>query len=144
MFLQMALFHSFYGWVIVHFPGGSVVKNLPGNTGNAGLVPELGRFFEVGNDNPTTVFLPRKFYGRVREKPTGLQSRGSQRIGRDWAHIHIEVVIYPSVYQWTVKLLLCLGHCKQCCCEHWGACIFLESSFFLCIYAQEWDCWIIW
>ena len=27
--------------------------------------------------------------------------------------------------------------------EHWGACIFLNFSF-LWLYAQEWDCWIIW
>jgi len=51
MLLQMALFHFFYGWVTVHFPGGSVIKNPPGNEGNAGLVPELGRSLEVGNDN---------------------------------------------------------------------------------------------
>ena len=37
----------------------------------------------------TTVFLPRKLYRRVTEKPTGLKSMGSQRIRQDWAHIHI-------------------------------------------------------
>ena len=25
--------------------------------------------------------------------------------------------------QWTFRLLPCLGHCKQCCTEHWCACI---------------------
>ena len=25
--------------------------------------------------------------------------------------------------QWTFRLLPCLGYCKQCCNEHWGACI---------------------
>ena len=34
------------------FPGGSVVKNLPGNTGDASSVPGLGRFPGEGNDNP--------------------------------------------------------------------------------------------
>ena len=36
------------------FPGGSVVKNLPanaGNTGDAGLIPGLGRFPGEGNGN---------------------------------------------------------------------------------------------
>ena len=44
---------------------------------------------------------------------------------------------------------LCLGYCKKCCYERWGAyifwgfvavvsCIFLNQSFLL-IYAQEWD-----
>ena len=33
------------------FPGGSVVKNLPANAGNAGSIPELGRFPGEGNGN---------------------------------------------------------------------------------------------
>ena len=28
---------------IMGFPGGSVVKNLPANSGNTGLIPDLGR-----------------------------------------------------------------------------------------------------
>ena len=37
------------------FPGGSVVKNLPANagaTGDAGLIPGLGKFPGEGNSNP--------------------------------------------------------------------------------------------
>ena len=34
------------------FPGGSVVKNLSANTGDAGLIPGLGRFPGEGNGNP--------------------------------------------------------------------------------------------
>ena len=34
------------------------------------------------------------------------------------------------------------GHCKQCCNEHLGACIFLNYDF-LWLYAQKWDCWVI-
>ena len=34
------------------FPGGSVVKNLPANTGDAGLIPGLGRSPGGGNGNP--------------------------------------------------------------------------------------------
>ena len=37
------------------FPGGPVVKNLPGTAGDAGdtgLMPGLGRFPGVGNGNP--------------------------------------------------------------------------------------------
>ena len=33
-------------------PGGSVVKNLPANAGDAGLIPGLGRSLEEGNGNP--------------------------------------------------------------------------------------------
>ena len=34
------------------FPGGSVVKNLPVNAGDVGLIPGLGRSPGEGNGNP--------------------------------------------------------------------------------------------
>ena len=34
------------------FPGGSVVKNLPANAEDTGLIPGLGRSLEEGNGNP--------------------------------------------------------------------------------------------
>ena len=34
------------------FPGSSVVKNLPANAGDAGSIPELGRFPGEGNGDP--------------------------------------------------------------------------------------------
>ena len=46
---------------IMGFLGGLVVKNLPANTGNMGLIPGLGRSPGEGN---TSVFLPGKFYGQ--------------------------------------------------------------------------------
>ena len=47
------------------FRGGSVVKNLPTNAGDArdtSRIPGLGRSPGVGNGNP--VFLPGKFHGQ--------------------------------------------------------------------------------
>ena len=32
---------------------------------------------------------------------------------------------------------------KQCCDEYWGARVSFSSGF-LGVYAQEWDCWVIW
>ena len=32
--------------------------------------------------------------------------------------------LYPFICQWTFSLFSCLGHCKKCCYEHQGACIF--------------------
>ena len=43
------------------FPGGSVVKNLPANTGHAGSIP--GRFPWRTKWQPTPVFLPGKSHG---------------------------------------------------------------------------------
>ena len=37
---------------LLGFPGGSVVKNLPVNAGDVGLIPESGRFPAEGKDNP--------------------------------------------------------------------------------------------
>ena len=34
------------------FPGGSVVKNLPANAGDMGLIPDLGISPGEGNGNP--------------------------------------------------------------------------------------------
>ena len=34
------------------FPGGSVVKNLPANTGDTGSIPGLGRSLGEGNGSP--------------------------------------------------------------------------------------------
>ena len=37
---------------ILHFPGGSVVKNLPANAGDVGLIPRLGKSSGEGNGHP--------------------------------------------------------------------------------------------
>ena len=37
---------------LLGFPSGSVVKNLPANTGDAGSIPEWGRSPGEGNDKP--------------------------------------------------------------------------------------------
>ena len=34
------------------FPGGSVIKNLPANAGDLGLIAGSGRYPGEGNDNP--------------------------------------------------------------------------------------------
>ena len=47
------------------FPGGSVVKNLPANARDAGLIPGLERSLGEGNGNPLQ-FLPGKSHGQRR------------------------------------------------------------------------------
>ena len=46
----------------------------------------------------------------------------------------------PFVCWWASRLLPCPGYDKQCCDEHWGACVSFRSGF-LGVYAQKWDCW---
>ena len=46
------------------FPGGSVVKNLPANAGDAGSIPELGRFPGEGNgDSLQYSYLGNSMHG---------------------------------------------------------------------------------
>jgi len=44
-------------------PGGSVVKNLPANAGNTGLIPGSGRSLGEGNGNPLQYSCLEKSYG---------------------------------------------------------------------------------
>ena len=48
------------------FPGGSVVKNSPANSGDAGSVPESGRSPGVGNGHPLQYFCLEKDVNRVK------------------------------------------------------------------------------
>ena len=57
--------------------------------------------------------------------------------------MYVPHLLCPSLCQWTFRLLPCPGYYKQCCSKLWGACIFWNYDF-IWIYAQEWDCWIIW
>ena len=62
------------------FPGGSAKKNPPGNAGDVGSIPESGRSPGEGNGNPLQYScLGIPWAG----EPGGLQSMGSQRVGRD-------------------------------------------------------------
>ena len=50
---------------------------------------------------------------------------------------------YLFICWWTSRLLPCPGYYKQGCDEHWGARVSLSSGF-LSVYAQQWDCWVMW
>ena len=59
------------------FPGGLVVRNLPANVADMGLIPGLERSPGEGNGNLLTpVFLSGKSHGQ--RSLTGLQSMGPQ------------------------------------------------------------------
>ena len=67
-------------WHSVGFPGGSVVKTLPANTGDVVLIPGLGRSAGEGYGNTLQYFCLE--HPLVREAGR-LQSMGSQRAGHD-------------------------------------------------------------
>ena len=48
-----------------------------------------------------------------------------------WLIFHCIYVSHldPFLCSWVFRLLPCPGYCKQCCSEHWGACIFSNYGF---------------
>lgn len=80
------------------FPAGTVVKNLPANTGvarDAGLIPCLGRSPRVGNGNP----LQYSCMENSMDRGAWLMSMGSQRVGHSWATEHRYITdYYMQVY----------------------------------------------
>ena len=62
------------------FPGGSVVKNIPANAGDAGSIPGWKDYLEKEMATHSSILaweMPRT------EEPGRLQSMGSQRAGQD-------------------------------------------------------------
>ena len=57
--------------------------------------------------------------------------------------LYVPQIPYPFICQWTARFLPCPSYCKQCCDEHWGTYVSFNSGF-LSVYAQKWDCWVIW
>ena len=74
------------------FPGGSVVKNLPGNAGGVGLIPQLGKSPWRRKRQPTPEFLPGKSHGQRRL--AGYSPWGHERIKHDLATKQQQYVIH--------------------------------------------------
>ena len=67
-----------------HFSGGSVVKNLPANAGDADWIPGSGRFPGGGNTNPLQYSCWK--FPRMGE-PGVLHTVGSQRVRHHWGNL---------------------------------------------------------
>ena len=71
---------------ITGFPDGSVVKNLPANSGDVSSIPELGRSPGGGNGNPSRILTWKIPWTK---EPGRLQSIGSWRVRHNWAKQHV-------------------------------------------------------
>ena len=75
---------------------------------------------------------------------------GLQKVGHGWVTelnwiffcICVPQLSYPFICWWTSRLFTCLAT-LQCCDEHWGTRVSFNSAF-LVVYAQQWDCWVVW
>ena len=54
-------------------------------------------------------------------------------------HIHSSADGHLSCFH----VLAIINYYKQCCDEHWGTRVCFNSGC-LSVYAQQWDCWVIW
>ena len=75
--------------MIQGFPGGSNGKESACNAGDLGSIPELGRSLEGGMATHSSILawtIPWT------EEPGRIQSRGSQRVGYNWATKHILMI----------------------------------------------------
>jgi len=68
--------------VLARLPGDSMVKNLPANAGDAGLITGSGRSYGEGNSNP---FQYSCLGNPWTEEPGGLQSMGLQIVEHNLA-----------------------------------------------------------
>ena len=86
-------------------------------------------------------------------RPGVLEFMGSQRVRHNWAtelnwteysivDMYHNFLIHLS-YNGHLGCFHALAIGKQCCNEEWGTCVSFNSVF-LGVYAQQWDCWVIW
>ena len=83
-----------------------MVKNLPASAGDArdvGSVSGLGGSPGVGNDTYSSILAWKSPWAW---EPGGLQSRGPQRAGHDWAHtqsvFHLQKLSVSVIFLYTL------------------------------------------
>ena len=86
-----------HDWVIN--TSGSVVKNLPANAGEMGLIPESGKSPEK-EEEMETHFSVLAWKISWTEEAGGLRSTGSQRVEHDWV-TNTYLLTYLSKYSWS-------------------------------------------
>ena len=59
-----------------------------------------------------------------------------------WIYMYHSFLIHSSA-DGHLGCFHVLAIIKQCCNEHWGTCVSFSSGF-LGVYAQQWDCWVVW
>ena len=55
----------------------------------------------------------------------------------------LEKCLFSSFSHFEQHVFSGFSYYEQCCDEHWGTRVSFNSGF-LGVYAQQWDCWVIW
>ena len=84
--------------------------------------PWIGKICWRRKSQPTPLFLPEKSHWQGRL--TSHSSRSCKESDMtEWLRIHTKSIYFILSSVDGHVLLPCLGYCKQCCYEHWDACI---------------------
>ena len=78
--MQVSTEDDFPGGTVVSFPSGSVLKSLPSNVGEAGLIPGQEDPLEEEMEIHSSILAWKSPWT---QEPSRLQSMESQRVGRD-------------------------------------------------------------
>ena len=101
----------------VSFPGGTMEKNLPADTGDAkdkGSIHGLGRSPEIGMEI-TSVFMPKKSHG---QRSLEGYSSGVAKVRHDWSHTHnVELGMFGLLCLFSSKESAC--PCRRCRFDFW-------------------------
>ena len=89
---ESSIFYGTEMWVGWGFPGGSVVKNPPADSGDVGSIPGLGRSPEEEMATHSNILAWKIPWT---EERGGLQSMGLERVGHDW-------VTSTSILAWEI------------------------------------------
>ena len=123
------------------FPGDSVIKNLPANTGGMGLIPGLEDPLEKEMTTQCSVLAWETSWA---EEPGGLQSMGSQGVGHNWEIKQQEQSVVRAAVPLDIlreNLILpssiwSLGS-SWLWPQHSCLCIWLHMEFLLCVCVCE-------
>ena len=128
-----------------------------------GLIPGSGRSLDEGMATHTAILAWRIPW--TEEPGYSPQGHKESHTAKEAEHTCTQTAISTKGKPCQLKVSVCLsqvrhsvqplrhnpyydkqskaGYDKQCCNEHWGARVSFRSGV-LGVYAQKWDCWVIW
>jgi len=92
-------------------------------------VPFAARQMRFGGRGKQTMYLNTVFYAEEVVVMTASSISPLSPEKTRSVYRLIEGLLFFQSFLYGFRLLPCLGSCKQCCSEHWGACVLLDLVF---------------